>query len=273
MLSPLLIQLFGRDVIDHLGRSGFGTTEAIAEAGAERLEREAGLLQGLAQRIVAVAREARPPAPDEAPAPQPAAKRPRLRNASAGRSAGRRKIKIEPGRGDSPAAADEAGAVALAGSAAPAPEVEAPEAPYTFLAGDEEPEPWRGGEGEAFVDDSRLISWMGLAAKGGAGGALPAFTVADEILDPPPSPVPPEAAEETPDAVAEMIDSSPREPLRRSAALAGSFWSFGQRDETVRTIEPSKRPADTHEDGRRGTDADPGSPGPGVPRRRSHDGH
>src|SRR5712692_5519681 len=57
MLNALLVQLFGREVIDHLALAGFDSSEAIAGAGAERLAEEGGIALALARRIVAVAME------------------------------------------------------------------------------------------------------------------------------------------------------------------------------------------------------------------------
>jgi hypothetical protein len=57
MLNALLVQLFGREVIDRLSLAGFDSSEAIAGAGAERLAEEGGIALALARRIVAVAME------------------------------------------------------------------------------------------------------------------------------------------------------------------------------------------------------------------------
>jgi hypothetical protein len=61
MLSALLVQLFGRDVLDRLNRSGFDSNERIADATPEQLADEGGIPLALARRIVAVAAEAGAP--------------------------------------------------------------------------------------------------------------------------------------------------------------------------------------------------------------------
>jgi len=53
----LLVQLFGRDVLDRLARDGFDSPAAIAAAGPERLASTTGIPLSLAERIAAVARE------------------------------------------------------------------------------------------------------------------------------------------------------------------------------------------------------------------------
>ena len=50
----LLIQLFGREVLDRLARAGYGDESAIAAAGPDRLASTSGVSLPLAQRIVAV---------------------------------------------------------------------------------------------------------------------------------------------------------------------------------------------------------------------------
>src|SRR2546427_328288 len=150
----LLVQLFGREVLDCLARAGFDDEVAIVRAGVDRLASESGIPLSVAQRIVAVVAETRGSAPapgaatEEEPADAP--REPRRRKPVAGRSA----IKKTATR---PAAA-----------ARPA-----------------SPDP-----GDPFVDDAALVTWMGFSSKT-ASGRL-SFSVADGILDPvwrvPPAP-------------------------------------------------------------------------------------
>ena len=57
MLNPLLIQLFGREVIERLAEAGFESCATIADAGVERLAEDGGITPILARRIIAVAME------------------------------------------------------------------------------------------------------------------------------------------------------------------------------------------------------------------------
>src|SRR5437773_1049867 len=50
----LLIQLFGREVIERLAQAGFDSSETIVQAGPERLAEAGGIPAPLARRIVAV---------------------------------------------------------------------------------------------------------------------------------------------------------------------------------------------------------------------------
>lgn len=115
-------------------------------------------------------------------------------------------------------------------------------------------------EGDPFVDDVALVSWMGLSSHQPDGRL--AFTVSDTILDPV------EAAAPAPTEASPTKAARPERPRPADAALietparpsliSGSFWTFG-------------RPADST----------PASTGPkpetqppaASPRRRKHDGH
>ena len=55
----LLIQLFGREVLDRLARAGYDDESTIAAAGPDRLASTSGVSLPLAQRIVAVVQDAR----------------------------------------------------------------------------------------------------------------------------------------------------------------------------------------------------------------------
>src|SRR5438445_944595 len=170
MLSALLIQLFGREVIDRLSAAGFGTAGSIASAGAERLSEQGGIPVALARRIIAVAMEdpgdADPPAEDvPQPIPDPTSEAP-----AAGENP-ERHVRRPFKRPHSPFAADAA-------------RVKEPGSKRKGTRRRPEPEPDPGPD--PFVDDVGLVSWMGSAARGGPHSAG-SFAVADEILDPGPS--------------------------------------------------------------------------------------
>ena len=75
----LLVQLFGREVLDRLARAGFEDEVAIARAGADRLASESGISLSVAQRIVAVVEETRGSAP-EPRRRKPSARRSEVKN-------------------------------------------------------------------------------------------------------------------------------------------------------------------------------------------------
>src|SRR3989442_606190 len=87
----LLVQLFGREVLDCLARAGFDDEVAIARAGANRLASESGISLAVAQRIVAVVEETRGPASEPRSAigegPPDTPREPRRRKPAAKRSA------------------------------------------------------------------------------------------------------------------------------------------------------------------------------------------
>ena len=211
---PLLVQLFGRDVLDRLAGAGFDGPAAIARAGADRLAAEGGIPIALARRLAAVVEESNGPGPAKT---------------------GARK-RGEPRTSGSPPAAE---APSAAADAPPTPQAEA------WPARDQ-PE-----EGDPFVDDVALVSWMGLSARRPTGRL--AFTVSDAILDPAeghrPQPAegdgaPPAQGDGLPPAEARV------EKPERPRTLTGSFWSFG------RPVEATLPQAPT-----------------GTPRRRKHDDH
>jgi hypothetical protein len=265
MLSAVLVQLFGREVIDRLALAGFDSAEAIASAEPERLADESGIPLALARRIIAVAAEERgEPAFGEEPAPAgpaPAERHVRRPFRRPQHSSLTRPDPDEDG-------AEEEGAKA---AAAPKPAAE-----------DEEPviDP------DPFVDDAGLVSWMGFATRHGASPAAP-FTVADAILDPGPASLPEAVTRATrsPDSSAARSSEPPGRPASppspapspapagargagpraepeggANGPLEGSFWSFGVRREDKPATAPPPRP---------------GLAGPpeGIPRRRSRDGH
>ena len=242
----LLVQLFGREVLDRLARAGFEDDAAIALAGADRLAVESGISPSVAQRIAAVVEEIRGPSPgpmsatDEPPGGAP--REPRRRKAPVRNPAS----KTETKRPES--------------SARP--------------AGKDRDDP--------FVDDVALVAWMGFSSKT-PSGRLP-FSVADEILDPvwreprtpegarrnaaeqaPVTPSTSPAAGTTPRAEGEETpggqDPSAPAPAR---TLPGSFWSFGRAPE----------PPGAHDDAitrPSGRTPEPGAPADAVPRRDRHD--
>ncbi len=288
MLSALLIQLFGRDVIDRLARTGFDTTEAIARAGVDRLSDEGGIPPSLARRIIAVAVET--PVTEE-PEPDPAVatpKRPKTRKAARGGKRGTTSTTPTARQDlDAPASPDE-------------------------TAG------WPDHSLDAFVDDASLVSFMGLAAKGGSPNPS-RFSVAEEILDPDPLMIPfddeqdpavaasppadPAAAsgitpesEIAPDPTARAVlvaapgpmaapepfndvavpddTGAPRPQARPGAAVVtGSFWGFGTPVEGIGTLPfreetsrgPGLRAPRNYERAPFGFED--------APRRRSSDGH
>ena len=178
MLNALLIQLFGREVVEKLAEAGFESCARIADAGVDRLAEKSGITETLARRIIAVAME-EPQEADEAPegdvaleipvaaeaafAPEatsrpeagPATKAARKRSGSSG---------DEP----RPQAARKSGPGA--GAAAKAKPVPRPK--IEIATEDADP----------FVDDVGLVRWMGLAGMDGGYREM-SITVADEILD------------------------------------------------------------------------------------------
>jgi hypothetical protein len=82
----LLIQLFGREVLDRLARAGYDDESAIAAAGPDRLASTSGVSLPLAQRIVAVVQEARGPSTEPSRTPR----EPRRRKALSTRTAPKR---------------------------------------------------------------------------------------------------------------------------------------------------------------------------------------
>lgn len=293
MLNALLIQLFGREVMDRLQAAGFESAVAIASAGAERLSEAGGIPPALARRIVAVAMEE----PEEidllgldGPAPIPAA----VPEAPA--TDGDAKTPAPP------APAESRPSVESRTPSDPAERhVRRPfRRPHSSLAAkiahekESDPEPKEAqprpdAASDPFVDDVGLVAWMGSAVRGDTNASA-SFTVADEILDPgpplvdvepavepagappartAPQPAAPEPAapkppsEETPVRNAPPGES-PRARARRPILVEGSFWSFGV----------PKKPGETGRGAVRSGGGGSAERGAGqTPRRRSHDGH
>ena len=298
-VMTLLVQLFGRDVMDRLAGAGFDAPAAMARAGAEKLAAEAGIPIAIARRVAIVVEESPGPAPATpqgsaartapAPAPQPeptARKEPGARPEPAARSkpverdesemlmesaslseptvreerrpakpiARKRSepyIAAEPIKPSTPAVpppAEPATPPAPASSVAP-PSSTASTGRGTFL-----------DDGDPFVDDVALVSWMGLSSHQPDGRL--AFTVSDTILDP---------AEGDGNATAEREgaepvkperprppSAAPAEPPARPSTISGSFWTFGRPADS--TPSPSSRKPESQ-------------PPAATPRRRKHDGH
>jgi len=77
----LLVQLFGRDVLDRLARDGFDSAATIAVASPDHLAATTGIPLGLAERIVTVARETDGAEPGSVKGRAPGQERPRRRPA------------------------------------------------------------------------------------------------------------------------------------------------------------------------------------------------
>jgi hypothetical protein len=324
-VMTLLVQLFGRDVMDRLAGAGFDAPAAMAKAGAERLAAEAGIPVAIARRVAIVVEES--PAPPTAARKEPGALAgPAARSESPTRTApapqsgaaartrskpverdesdmlmetatlsettvreerrparpGPRKrleprVAVEPITPPTPsmpppaepapktAVASSTASSASAASAAPAaPAASAASSPASAVR-DSLPE-----EGDPFVDDVALVSWMGLSSHQPDGRL--AFTVSDTILDRvEPRDLAGDRAPAGDPAEAERNAARPSEPERlmpaaaaptetpaRPAMISGSFWTFG-------------RPADSTPPP---TGPKPETESPAAsPRRRKHDGH
>jgi len=313
-VMTLLVQLFGRDVMDRLAGAGFDAPLAMAKAGAERLAAEAGIPVAIARRVSIVVEES--PGPATAARKEPAAQPPAPKSESAARSkpveqdesdmlmeastppepalreerrparpSPRKRIEprvavepIKPAAPPVPPPAEPASPAALSPSAATAPTATAVAA--AAAASTTAPAPSPGSamrdtfpdEGDPFVDDVALVSWMGLSSHQPDGRL--AFTVSDTILDPVDagasasagSPAPAGAPGATERDAARPSDpgrpkaaaAAPIETPARPAMISGSFWTFG-------------RPADSTQPS---TDRKPETQPPAAsPRRRKHDGH
>ena len=198
----LLVQLFGRDVLDRLAGAGFDGPAAIARAGADRLAAEGGIPLALARRLAAVVEESNGPGPGVQEERRP------------GKTGARKRG--EPRTPGAPPAA-------AAAAAPPTPQAEA-------SPSRDQPE-----ERDPFVDDVALVSWMGLSARHPPGRL--AFTVSDAILDPAEGDGPPPAlGDGLPPAEARV------EKPERPRTLTGSFWSFGRPVEATLPQAPTGTP-------------------------------
>ena len=242
----LLVQLFGRDILDRLARAGFHDAAAIAGAGPERIAVESGISASQAQRIVAVLAEML--GPSVAPVAS-------TEDGSADPAVNSRRRKIPPRR--------------PAGKA---------------TAKSSEPAPRSAGAdlGDPFVDDAALVAWMGFSSKTPSGRT--AFSVADGILDAvrrespaqedarriavSPTPASPSISSAAGTFTRAREDEAPESgegtTPTRARTLPGSFWTFGRAatpntapDEG--TARPSGRPPGSEE------------PAGAPPRRDRHD--
>jgi len=202
----LLVQLFGRDLLDRLARAGFDDAAAIASAGPERLAIDSGISSSQARRIIAVVEELLGPsvAPltsrekePVTPAAHPKRRRPQPRR-----------------------------------PVAKAPEPEA------------EPRPAGADPGDPFVDDVALVAWMGFSSNT-TSGRTP-FSVADGILDPlrresaaredsrrigalsPTAPIASLAGTLSQSQMEREPESGDVATPAHARTLPGSFWSFGR---------------------------------------------
>jgi hypothetical protein len=265
MLNPLLIQLFGRDVVDRLENAGLATDDAVAQLGPEELSTRADIAPDVARRVAALAVElcasSRP-----SRARRGGASRPRSTKAGARQ---KRRTSDKPAPADPVAPSERA--AAPSGPVDPPADEEGTEIPVVQQS---------AGEIDAFVDEAGLIAWMfvdeagliawmGFAGRSGPEGAL-LSSVADGILEP----ASPRAAAPSQPATAA--------PARSGAVtIEGTFWGFGSRPHggvTVSASSDTPRPdgaADESEDSDSTlSDSDSTLSRP-VPfyRRRSHDGH
>jgi hypothetical protein len=92
----LLVQLFGREVLDRLARAGYDDESAIATAGPDLLASTSGVSLALAQRIVTVVQEARGPATEPSPAPRAARRRKGTQAPAASKGPERRVDETDP---------------------------------------------------------------------------------------------------------------------------------------------------------------------------------
>ncbi|HEV8703295.1 MAG TPA: hypothetical protein VGV60_18640 [Candidatus Polarisedimenticolia bacterium] len=322
-VMTLLVQLFGRDVMDRLAGAGFDAPAAMARAGADRLAAEAGIPIAIARRVAIVVEEAPGPAtaarkepaaqpgsaartaPAPAPQPQPAAPmepspqprsaartEPGVRPDSAARSKPVERdesamlmepatpsesptVKLErrPARPGSRKRSEPRVAVepitpptpAVPTPAVPPPaEPASPAAPASSVASPSSAASTARGsyldEGDPFVDDVALVSWMGLSSHQPDGRV--AFTVSDTILDPAEddgkTPAGREAADGAEPERPRPPQAAPVVPPARPSTISGSFWTFGRPADP--TPPPSSRKPESQ-------------PPAATPRRRKHDGH
>jgi hypothetical protein len=268
----LLIQLFGREVVEQLSLAGFDSSDAISRAGAEGLAQQGGIPLPLARRIVAVAAEARisdAEVRQEAVSPAPAPAAPpakRTRRSAGGPAGGRSSREREPAQAPAPEPAIDT-AIGMATATDDATD---------SLAADEPPLEPEGrlpdGESDPFVDDAGLVSWLGFALAPGVQQSA-SFPVADAILDPArPAIVTQKVA--APASQEAELPRTPENPVE-ARPQGASFWSFGL---LPTHAQGDKRPApEKASTNRREQDRRQGGPGQlaahPIYRRRAHDGH
>ena len=177
MLNALLIQLFGREVIESLARAGFDGPEAISAAGPERLAEEGAISLSMARRIIAVAMEEPAPRsergdrseaaePPEAPEPHPTAEGHETAEPPEPAERHVRRPFRRPHHALAPPDFQESPAE--------------PDRPKADSSARDDERPRKRDEGDPFVDDVGLVSWMAAASREGSGRSS-SFTVADEV--------------------------------------------------------------------------------------------
>ena len=197
----LLVQLFGRDVLDRLARDGFDSTAAIAAAGPERLASTTGIPLSLAERIAAVARETGGPAPKTRVRPGLVKTRSRRRSAPKRPAAAVEEARARDQAAESDPVVDDVALVSWMGFSS-----KAHGGRRTFSVADSILDPLRPGlPPEIPRDDHSTVS----SRSPGSGEATPA----------PAGSASPERARSQPDPA----------PM----TLAGSFWSFGRRTDAA----------------------------------------
>ena len=261
MLNPLLIQLFGRDVVDRLEHAGLQSDEAVAQLAADELSRRVGITPDVAGRVIALVVElCAEQRPGEA---RGAAARTR-----SARGGARPKRQPRPQRAPADPVVPSERAAAPSGPA----DSDTDEESLEMLALQEDTQ-----EIDAFVDEAGLIAWMGFASRTGAESSL-LSGVAEGILNPasPHDQDPPQSA--TAAASHAATASRPTSAVTAGAAvvtLEGSFWEFGSRPHPGVTVSPvparEQRPQ-TDDDESEVARSRPVLPVP-FHRRRSHDGH
>ena len=291
----LLIQLFGREVIERLGQAGFDSSETIVQAGPERLAEAGGIPAPLARRIVAVAAEACEPERCESEAGAPEA--PALAGGGPAGTGPAPAPEASPAGGRSPRRGPRSRAVTDRPVGAKALVITAP--PPGRAARAEKKRPGgrsRAGrhasrEADPFVDDVGLVAWMGLASQPGSRSTL-SFPVADAILDP----APPAVERAAPEPVGPVAGATAGAtvgvaPAAVPVAAPGaspdpgrpprSLWSFGvmpaKTSEKPRPSQPVSEKRAGLGDHPSPDDPSPDGPAHASPRpifrRRVHDGH
>ncbi len=247
----LLVQLFGREVLDRLAGAGFTDPGAIALAGVERLSREGGIPIAVARRIATVVSEAHgavePSVPETPADAEPPARAPRRRQA---RDSAQPPVPAPQAESASPARAASTAEALPPGGAVPSMEpvlsvetvspVEAV-SPIEGISSAEAASLDEIEPDDPFVDDVALVSWMGFSGQTSSGRMT--FSVADAILDPPSRSAAGKRGSEA--AIPPEVTAPPAEPpaartIRiepaqvRRPTLSGSF---GARPRTARSRE------------------------------------
>ena len=193
----LLVQLFGREVLDQLARNGFDSAAAIAASGPDRLAAATGIPLSLAQRIAVVAQETRGPAPVTRKEPGDEEPRPRRRPVPRGPVAPVESSHASEKAAESEPVVDDVALVSWMGFSS-----KAHGGRRTFSVADSilDPVPPETPPDSESVPSSRSPASRGTSAPAGTA--------------------PPEVAR--------------RRPSRSSLTLTGSFWSFGRREDGAR---------------------------------------